>query len=175
MPEPPPCPERTTLRFRLREALARLDERLEVVAEDVLGLDSRIDLVARDARGGLVAVLVAEPGGDLERLADALAQSAWLEPRIADWLKFAPGLGLRPERGVRLILAAADFDPRTLAATGRLGEAAPSLLRLPGARSDGGRALARPEAPSPTTGAAGAAPTGPVASVFRTGLDPQDL
>jgi hypothetical protein len=170
MREPLPCSERDTLRSRLREALACLDERLEIVAEDVLGLDSRIELVARDSQGGLVVALAAERGRDLERFADALAQGAWLEPRSSDWLKIAPDLGIRPERGVRLLLAAEEFDPRTLAAAGRLGDAAPILLRIVAPPASG----RRPGAPKLTAPGTGGAAPRPTASVFRTGLDPLD-
>lgn len=176
MPDSPPCPERVALRGRLREALARLDERLEIVAEDVLGLESRIDVVARDARGGLVVALVAERGRDLERLADVLAQSAWLAPRVQDWLKIAPGLKIRPERGVRTLLAATEFDPRTLAAASRMGDAAPALLRIAEAPPAAFRpAGAAASTPAPTAARGEAPAPASTLSVFRTGLDPDDL
>jgi hypothetical protein len=61
-------------------------------------------------------VFLAKPGSDLTALTNALAQCAWTEPRVPDWLKLAPQLELRPERGVRVLLLSPQLDPRTIAA-----------------------------------------------------------
>jgi hypothetical protein len=119
-------------RLALRSALLRLAPPLEAIAEDVLGLVSRVDLVARDPEGAVTAVLEARSGGDLERLAEGIAQRAWLAARLADWNQLAPHLGLAVERGVRLLLVAPCFDERTRAAAAALGEGAIQLAeRLP--------------------------------------------
>jgi hypothetical protein len=119
-------------RLALRGALLRLTPPLETIAEDVLGLVSRIDLVTRDPDGAVTVVLVAEAGADLARLADGLAQRAWLGPRLADWNQLAPHLALSTEAGVRLLLVAARFDERTRCAAEALGPAQVRLAeRLP--------------------------------------------
>jgi hypothetical protein len=109
-------PERSQLLRQLRSLLPRLADPLEIVAEQILGLDSRIDFVAKDRRGQVVLVFLADRGSDLRALADCLAQCSWVEPRVGDWLKLAPQLGLRPELGVRVLLLASQLDPRTIAA-----------------------------------------------------------
>src|SRR5262245_42731047 len=120
----------TRERLALRGALLRLRPPLETIAEDVLGLVSRIDLVARDPDGAVTVVLVAEPGGDLERLAEGIAQRVWLGLRLPDWNQLAPHLALAAEPGVRLLLAAARFDDRTRAAAEALGPGHVSLAEL---------------------------------------------
>lgn len=167
-------PDRAELLRRLGECLATGEDRLEVIADQMLGLDSRIDLVARDGAGRVVLVLLAGAGDDLLRLGDALAQRSWATPRVRDWARLAPGLGLRAELGVRTLLCAPAFDPRTLAAALSLG---PELIELSLYRS-----VATPAGTSvilePATGdAAGSRARGPARplSTFRTGLRPEDL
>ena len=108
--------ERARALRELRSRLPKLPDPLEIVAEQILGLESRIDFVARDRRGQVVLVFLADRGSDLGLLADSLAQRAWMEPRVADWVKLAPQLGLRPQLGVRVLLLASHLDPRTVAA-----------------------------------------------------------
>ena len=107
--------ERARALRELRSRIPKLPDPLEIVAEQILGLESRIDFVARDRRGQVVLVFLADRGSDLGLLADSLAQRAWMEPRVADWVKLAPQLGLRP-LGVRVLLLASHLDPRTVAA-----------------------------------------------------------
>ncbi len=167
-----PCADRSELITRLREELWRLEDPLEVVAERILGLEGRIDLVARDGRGQAVLVLVAESGSDRERLTDALAQRVWVEPRLADWLQLAPGLGLRPELGARALLLAPRFDARTRAAAAALGEHTVTLAELRWLR-DGAASRLWIEAPGTLP-----SPTERLStpgSRFRTGLEPGDL
>ena len=114
-------------RLALRGALLRLTPPLETIAEDVLGVVSRIDLVARDPDGAVSVVLVAQAGEDLPRLAEGLAQRAWLAPRLPDWNQLAPPLALAAERGVRVLLVAPRFDDRARAAAEALG---PDQVRL---------------------------------------------
>ncbi len=123
-------PERKRERLALRAALLRLTPPLEAVAEDVLGIVSRIDLVTRDPDGEVTLVLTAAQGADLARLAEGLAQCAWLTPRLADWNQLAPHLGLASERGARLLLVAPRFDERTRAAAESLGSERVRLAEL---------------------------------------------
>jgi hypothetical protein len=110
----------------VRQLLARLSDvlpGLRLVARDLLAAEGRIDFVAVEPNGGVVLVLVAEPGEDLEAVTRALAHRAWVEPRLADWLQLAPDLGVRPEVGVRALLLCHSLDPATVAAAQVLGEA----------------------------------------------------
>jgi hypothetical protein len=109
-------PARSEMLRQLRSRLPKLPDPLEIIAEQVLGLESRIDFVAKDPRGQVVLVFLADRGCDLGLLADSLAQRSWMEPRVADWVKLAPHLGLRPQLGVRVLLLACHLDPRTIAA-----------------------------------------------------------
>jgi len=117
-------------RLALRAALLRLTPPLESVAEDVLGVVSRVELVARDPDGAVTLVLTAGAGADLARLAEGLAQCAWLAPRLPDWNQLAPHLGLASEAGVRLLLVCPRFDDRTRAAAESLGAERVSLAEL---------------------------------------------
>jgi hypothetical protein len=166
-------PERSELLRRLRSRLPKFADPLEIVAEQILGLESRIDFVARNQRGQVVLVFLADRGSDLRLLADALAQRSWMEPRVADWLKLAPQLGLRPELGVRVLIVASHLDPRTIAAARSLGgvDIELGICRLV-RNGDGLEILidvpvAAP--PAPTRVAE------PAASRFRTGLREEDL
>jgi hypothetical protein len=144
--------------------LARLPERLEGVARDVLGLDARIDVVALDRRGQVVLVLAAVEGEDRARFTDALAQRAWVAARLPDWAQLAPERRIAPELGVRVLLVGGPFDPRTRAAAASLGpDGGVQLVEETAAAA----APVPPSAPEP-------APT-PLRSVFRTGLQPGDL
>jgi hypothetical protein len=157
----------------LERALSRWEESLEPFLSDALGAETRIDLVARDGQGGAVVVLMAEAGRDLERLAEALAQAAWLAPRLGDWARLAPELRLRPERGATALLVARDFDERTRLAARALGPARIRLARLEG--SDETPTLRLVDAaPSGSLAPRGPAKT-PLRSVFRTGLRDEDL
>ena len=164
---------RSELLRRLRSRLPKLADPLEIVAEQILGLESRIDFVAKDRRGQVVLVFLADRGSDLSTLADSLAQRSWMEPRVADWLKLAPQLGLHPERGVRVLLLASHLDPRTIAAAKSVGR---TIIDLGICRpvSNGAEVEVLIEvldAPSPDS----APLTEPIASRFRTGLRAEDL
>jgi hypothetical protein len=169
----PAHPERSELLRCLRSRLPKLADPLEIVAEQILGLESRIDFVAKDQRGQVVLVFLADRGSDLGLLADSLAQRSWMEPRVVDWLKLAPQLGLRPELGVRVLLLAPHLDPRTIAAARsvegleidlgicrrvRNGAGIEILVGVPGVPL---------RAPTPVAE--------PAASRFRTGLREEDL
>jgi hypothetical protein len=156
-------------RLALRGALLRLTPPLETLAEDVLGVVSRIDLVTRDPDGAVTIVLVAQPGADLTRLAEGIAQRAWLAPRLADWNQIAPHLALQTDLELGLLLVAPRFDDRTKAAVEALG---PSGVRLAELLPRGDldvdlRLVAGPE-PAPTPRPDG--PTPRLDGGFRTGL-----
>ena len=135
-------------RLALRGALLRLTPPLETVAEDVLCAISRVDLVARDPDGAVSIVLLSNQGADLARLAEGIAQCAWLSPRLPDWEQLAPHLGLDTS-GVRLLLVCPRFDERTRLAAIALGAERVQLLEtLP--RGDLDLDLRRLEAPAET-------------------------
>jgi hypothetical protein len=166
-------PERSELLRQLRIRLPKLADPLEIVAEQILGLDSRIDFVAKDQRGQVVLVFLADRGSDLALLANSLAQRSWMEPRVADWLKLAPQLGLRPELGVRVLLLASRLDPRTVAAAKSLeGPTVDLGVCRPVPNGAGIEILLDVlEAPPP----ASPPQAEPVASQFRTGLRAEDI
>jgi hypothetical protein len=120
-------PRRTELRAALRGRLGQLGRGLRPLAENVLGAEERIDFVAVDADGCTALVLVAEPGRELERLAEALAQRAWVGARLADWRQLAPEIPLRPEAGIRLVVLVAEIGPRFRAVASALGGDAPEV------------------------------------------------
>ncbi len=168
---PPKQPERPELLRLLRTRLPEFRDPLEIVAEQILGLESRIDFVAKDQRGQVVLVFLADRRSDLTLFANALAQCSWMEPRVADWLKIAPQLGLRPELGVRALLLSPRLDPRTVAAAKSVEH---PIVELGTCRpvSDGAGVeiqIDLQEAIPPTPAG------GPTASRFRTGLRPEDL
>jgi hypothetical protein len=143
------------------------------VAEQVLGLESRIDFVAKDRRGQVVLVFLADRGSDLSLLADSLAQRSWMEPRVADWVKLAPQLGLLPQLGVRVLLLAFHLDPRTIAAAKSVESPVIDLgICRPIPNGAGFEILIDLlEAPPPAL-----APVAePIVSRFRTGLRPEEL
>ena len=77
----------------LRELRAQLHSpplSLRVLAADLLGLESRIDWVCLGPDRHVVLVFVVEGDDALEALANALAQRAWVAPRLRDWLQLAP-------------------------------------------------------------------------------------
>ena len=60
-------PARSETLRKLRSLLPKLPDPLEIVAEQILGLESRIDFAAKDPRGQVVLVFLADRGSDLER------------------------------------------------------------------------------------------------------------
>jgi hypothetical protein len=98
-------------------------ELLELLREQLTSLlpGAPIDFVAVEPDGRVVLVLVGEAGRDLELVGIALAQRAWVEPRVRDWLQLAPDVGARSGAGVRVLLLCPDFRPQTRAAAGWLG------------------------------------------------------
>jgi hypothetical protein len=171
-------PEPARVAAALPELVRALPAPLEPLAQGVLGLERELDLVARAGDGAAVVVLVAGAGEDLAALGDLAAQRAWLAPRLRDWQRLAPGLGLAPERGARGLLVAPGFDARTVAAAGALPGT--SLARVLSLEWEGRTAFVleplpgpaeAPRLPPPERAPEGeAAPTG-----FRSGLRDEDL
>ena len=166
-------------RRALRRALVAHWPELRVVAEDVLGAESRIDLVAVGPAGEVLLLLTGEPERDLELVARGLAQRAWVEAHLPDWLKLAPQLGARPEAGVAVLLLCDHFGAEAMAAARALG---PGRIAIAACHwvSDGAelRAWLAPIELEPlaTVSAPVTSPAPPPpAPEFRTGLRDEDL
>lgn len=158
------------LRRTLRSEFEQLEPGLRVLAEDFLGLEAHLDLLATDAEGRLVLAIVAEPGRELEGIANAMAQAEFCAPRVRDWRKLAPDLPLRPEAGVRSFVLAREFSAPAVLAGAALGETRITLVRFHPGEEPGAlhlQLLTRPrrrvDAPRPTR------------SGFRFGLTDADL
>lgn len=165
-------PPRARLLEQIRAGLDQLDPTLRLLAQGVLGADGPIDFVAVDGSGRAVLVLVGGPGEDLELVSRGLAQRAWLEPRLADWLQLAPNLGVRPEAGARLVLLCPEFGASARAAA---RAADPDGLSLADFRclQNGGEPVVLIE-PVSNRAADRHPPRAPEAG-FRTGLTEADL
>ena len=122
-------PRRSQLVEGLRARLSEVVPALRLIAEGVLGADSSIDFVGVEPTGRVVLILVGEEGDDLELIGRAVAQRAWVEPRIRDWIQLAPNLGMRPGAGARAVLLCPSFRHETEAAAAALGDRAVSLVR----------------------------------------------
>jgi hypothetical protein len=160
-------------RRALRHALGSEWQRVRVIAEDVLGAESRIYWVAVGPDGETLLALLGEPGRDLELVARGLAQRAWVEARLPDWLKLAPDLGVRPELGVAVLLLSPAFGPEALAAARALGPGRVALASCHFAPDGPGlRAFLEPiELRAPPA----AQRQAPARAEFRTGLTDEDL
>lgn len=161
-------------RRALRRALASGAERLRVVAEDVLGAETRIDQVCVGPGGEALLVLHAEAGRDLELVARGLAQRAWVEARLADWLQLAPDLGLRPEAGVGVLLLCPVFSVEARAAAASAGgrmRLATCHFEHEGSELRAWIAPVENDAPRPLPASRSAEPV----AAFRTGLSDADL
>jgi hypothetical protein len=160
-------------RRALREALGSEWQRVRVLAEDVLGAESRIDWVAVGPDGETLLVLLGEPGRDLELIARGLAQRVFVEARLADWLQFAPDLGVRPELGVALLLLCPAFGAEALAAARALGPGRVALATCHFAPE--GQALRAFLTPIELGASAPAESSTAPRAEFRTGLSDEDL
>jgi hypothetical protein len=167
------------LRRALRSRLGHLGRPLQVLAEEVLGEeDARIDWLAMEPDGRL-CVIVVGPAGDEALLATGLAQRAWAQARIGDWLQLAPGLAARPDLRPRLVLIAPAF-PRMVQVAAREADAEELALATWRWTHPAGRdpelaveLLEPPPHPRPAAGTPAAA--APVSSVFRSGLAERDF
>jgi hypothetical protein len=167
-------PPRAALLRQLRPRLDELNPGLRIVAEGLLGAEARIDFVGVETSGRVVLVIVGTDEQDLALVGRALAQRAWVEARMRDWLQLAPGLGLRPESGVRVWLLAPRFRAESLAAAraaGGIALASYRCVRNGGVDTD---ALVEPLSEEPDLERpAASAPRAP--AQFRTGLDDAEL
>jgi hypothetical protein len=169
-------PPRSELLGLLSARLAEIVPGWQPLAEDILGADLAIDLLGSDPSGHAVLVQIGEAGEDLELIGRALAQRAWVAPRVRDWLQLAPGLPLRPEAGVLAVLLCPAFRPEAVAAAHSLGPASPILGTYRVFRDGSGL--------EPLLEAVGAAtqierplqaPPHAAPAPFRTGLTDEDL
>jgi hypothetical protein len=170
-----PLPPRADLVRQLRPRLDELAPGLRVLAEGMLGAESRIDFVGVEASGRTVLVIVGTAEDDLALVGRALAQRAWVEARLRDWLQLAPGLGLRPEAGLRVWLLAPRFRVESIAAARAAGGIALGTYRCVrnGVGSD---ALVEPVIEAiESDGQAPAAAAARVQAHFRTGLNDAEL
>jgi hypothetical protein len=168
-------------RPELRKALRRaqvFDPPLRILAEDVLGADSSIDFVAVDPDGRVILVLIGEDGKDRELLTRAIAQRAWVRPRIRDWLQLAPNLELSESAPVVASLLCSSFSADTRTAAADLGPDVLDLCTLRCVRngSEATVLLERLAPPDPTAGVPIAVDPPPQRGTrFRSGLSAEDL
>jgi hypothetical protein len=161
-------------RQALRGAIAAHWEGVRFVAENLLGAESRIDFVTVVPEGETRLVLVGEARRDLELVARGLAQRAWVEARLCDWLQLAPELGARPESGVSALLLCPAFGAEAIAAAA--GCADPGRIHLATLYFAGaGPQLRAWIAPMGRPGARSEVARPRPATEFRTGLSDADL
>ncbi len=152
---------------------------MRIVAESILAEDGYVDFVGIEPDGRVTLVLVGEAGEDLELVARGLAQRAWVERRLGDWLQLAPDLGARPEAGIRVLLFCPAFGSQSRGAAAALGPDAPEFGIYRCFRNGSaiqilvenlGTQSREPQRPLPVQAEPPAAPP-----VFRTGLTDSDL
>jgi hypothetical protein len=169
-------PRRAQLIEGLRARLSDWVPALRLIAEGVLGADSTIDFVGVEPTGRVVLILVGEEGDDLELIGRAVAQRAWVEPRIRDWIQLAPNLGVRPGAGARTIVLCPSFRHETETAAAALGDQTVSLARYRCVQNGGSiqiltETITRATPAEPRQPSADGSATQP----FRTGLSHEDL
>lgn len=113
-------PERPSLRRAIRHRLRRFDPTIRVIAEGFLAEASSIDLLAVGGEGEIISIRIGRGGDDVALLTQSLADLTWLRPRLADFLKLAPGLGLEPSAEPRAMLFCPEFARETRAAVENL-------------------------------------------------------
>lgn len=169
-------PRRSQLTEGLRARLGEVVPALQLIAEGVLGADSSIDFVGVEPAGRVVLILIGEEGDDLELIGRAVAQRAWVEPRIRDWVQLAPNLGVRPGAGVRAVLLCPAFGHATQAAAAALGSEVVSLVRYHYLQNRGNfEILIEPITREAPHGSIPRRPDRSDAPPFRTGLSHEDL
>jgi hypothetical protein len=188
-----PARPRAELITAIREQPDCLGTSLRIVAENILGAGSTIDLVAADREGRLLLVLVGVDGEDMELFTRAIAQRAWVTPRIADWIQLAPGLALRANAPVRALLLSPVYRAETVAAAEAIGpdiiglatyrwvQAGPAtrvLIDLSPRESEGAgtqQGLQPGSSPGNSGGPGSSNDAGGTGARFRTGLTEDDL
>ena len=150
----------------------------------VTSLGSRIQDKKWSSGWTSATILEAGEGEDPAMLTHAVAASAWLSARLADWAQLAPDAGINTAAPARAMLVATNFHPDTVAMAEVLGADRLRLVQLAPATP---RALPPAEAaPETRSSRAGSGPqmvrpeqsqaTEPSrTSRFRTRLDPTDL
>jgi len=155
-----------------------LEPNLRILAENVLGADTSIDFIAVDPDGRVVLVLIGEDGEDRGLLTQALAERAFVRPRLKDWLQLAPNLGVSATAPVVAHLLCPSFRPETRSAAADLG---PEAVELFGLRcvQNGAEAtvLLEPITPAsrPAEQQAAVNTTPERPARFRSGLSAEDL
>ena len=107
------CADRAHQRRALRQALEQALPEIRVVAEGILAEVSSLDLLAVGAEGELIAIRLAEPGGDLAMLTRLLSDLSWLRPRRGDLLRLAAGNGIDPSAEPRGLLVGSSIGRET--------------------------------------------------------------
>lgn len=130
-------PERASLRRALRHALRRHVPSLRVVAEDFLAESTPIDLLAVGAEGELVSVRIGEESIQTHLFTRAMADLAWLGPRVMDLSKLAPGLGLEPSAEPRALIFCPLFSSETRLAAESLPTRSLELFQYRNLRQQG--------------------------------------
>ncbi len=130
-------PERPSLRRAIRHRLRRFDPGIRVVAEGFMAETSLIDLLAVGGEGEIVSIRIGRDGDDRTLLTQALADLTWLRPRLADFLKLQPKLGLEPSAAPRAMLVCPEFSRETQAAVENLPPRSIELTRYQCFRQQG--------------------------------------
>ena len=168
--------ERPALRRELRSQLGQLGVSLQLLAEGMLGEeDEPIDWLATLPDGRALVGMLGLGPGDGALLARGLAQRAWVQARLPDWQRLAPGLLVRPEARPILLLLAPEF-PRAIRIAAR--EADAEGIRMVRYHWRSGRrgaelGLEAVEAPPRPAQAPDTSPR--IASAFRSGLSEHDF
>ena len=109
-------PERPSLRRAIRHQLRRFDPTIRVIAESFLAEASPIDLLAVGGEGEIISIRIGRDDEDARLLTQSLADLSWLRPRLGDFLKLAPGLGIEPSAEPRAMIFSTHFANETRAA-----------------------------------------------------------
>lgn len=171
--EPPP---RSELLGSLAARLHLVIPQFRPVAEDLLADASRIDVFGVAGDGSPVLALLGDEGEELTLVARALAQREWLTPRIEDWQKLAPDLGVRPGAPIQAVVLCPEFGSEARAAVRALQPGAVRLVTWRFVRN-GSEAdlLLSPVSSRPPGSPEAGAPEPHPATGFRTGLSESDL
>ncbi len=129
--------DRVRHRRASRQALEQALPEIRIVAEGILAEASAIDLLAVGGEGELIAIRLAEPGGDLAMLTRLLSDLCWLRSRREDLLRLATGNGIDPSAEPRGLLVAPSVGRETRAAVDNFLAATIELWReRPGRAGD---------------------------------------
>lgn len=168
-------PRRAELLRSLAASLERVIPGFRPVATDMLADTSRIDVFGVAEDGKAVLALIGEAGDDLLLVARALAQREWLAPRLPDWRKLAPDLGVVAGAPIQAVVLCPDFGTEASAAVRAVEPGAIQLVRWRYLRNGRDASLlleplAKPaEAPEPAPRAV------ETPAPFRSGLSESDL